>query len=110
MSRSFRKTPIFGFTTAQSEKEDKKIWHSRLRSREKQQLQQSAHSDPESHITTVELDVSNVWAFSKDGRQYFSVKRHADIAMSSAKSRARHADTKAQQALAKRFLQRTMAK
>ncbi len=110
MSRSFRKTPIFGFTTAQSEKEDKRIWHSRFRSREKQRLQQSALSDPESHLTTVELDVSNVWSFNKDGRQYFPVKRHAGIAMSSAKFRALHADTKAQQALAKRFLKRTMAK
>lgn len=34
MSRSRRKTPITGHTTCRSEREDKKIWHQRWRSRE----------------------------------------------------------------------------
>ena len=38
MSRSRRKTPIFGHTTARSEVHDKRLWHKRWRSRERDQL------------------------------------------------------------------------
>ena len=34
MSRSRRKTPIFGITTATSEAEDKRLWHKRLRAKD----------------------------------------------------------------------------
>lgn len=40
MSRSYRKTPIFGFTNATSEKKDKQIWHKRMRRNENQKLHQ----------------------------------------------------------------------
>lgn len=40
MSRSYRKTPIFGFTNATSEKKDKQIWHKRMRHAEHQKLSQ----------------------------------------------------------------------
>lgn len=35
MSRSRRKTPIVGHTTCGSEREDKKLWHQRWRTRER---------------------------------------------------------------------------
>ena len=39
MSRSRRKTPIVGHTTCGSEREDKKLWHQRWRTRERALLQ-----------------------------------------------------------------------
>lgn len=94
MSRSFRKTPCFGFagSTSTSEKQDKKIWHSRFRHAEKQKLaaiplyvegtvtvitDDYIYEVPtlsiggENHITTLPLDVSNVWDFAKDGKHYW---------------------------------------
>ncbi len=38
MSRSRRKTPIVGHATCRSEREDKKLWHQRWRSRERSAL------------------------------------------------------------------------
>lgn len=38
MSRSRRKTPIVGHTTCGSEREDKKLWHQRWRTRERTAL------------------------------------------------------------------------
>jgi len=38
MSRSIRKTPIFGHTTARSESDDKRLWHKRWRAIERDQL------------------------------------------------------------------------
>lgn len=38
MSRSRRKTPMFGYTTATSEAEDKRIWHKRWRAQLRGQL------------------------------------------------------------------------
>lgn len=40
MSRSYRKTPIFPCTCAESEKDDKRIWHKRMRRIENQKLHQ----------------------------------------------------------------------
>lgn len=45
MSRSYRKTPIFGHTNAKSEKDDKRIWHKRMRHTEHQKLNQIPISD-----------------------------------------------------------------
>jgi hypothetical protein len=38
MRRSRRKTPIVGHTTCRSEREDKKLWHQRWRTRERTAL------------------------------------------------------------------------
>lgn len=38
MSRTRRKTPIVGHTTCGSEREDKKLWHQRWRTRERTAL------------------------------------------------------------------------
>jgi len=52
MSRSRRKTPIVGHTTCGSEREDKKLWHQRWRTRERTALTSaspealSAHPPP----------------------------------------------------------------
>lgn len=67
MSRSRKKTPIHGITTAVSEKEGKRIWHKRMRARERDRL----ITDPESEPTH-EREVSDTWGMSKDGKQYYS--------------------------------------
>lgn len=44
MSRSRRKTPIVGHTTCGSEREDKKLWHQRWRTRERTAWRQASIS------------------------------------------------------------------
>jgi len=69
MSRSRRKTPIYGISTATSEKEGKRIWHKRMRTCERDRLRTLV--DPEAHLTTLVPEVSNCWSMEKDGRQWW---------------------------------------
>ena len=66
MSRSTRKTPIHGITTARSESADKQAWHGRLRASERTRI---AH-DGEDHIPVHEREVSDPWGMAKDGKRY----------------------------------------
>lgn len=65
MSKSFRKTPIFGMCNG-SEKRDKRRANRRLRGRVKVQVQHDAE------VLPVLREVSNVWTFQKDGKTYWS--------------------------------------
>lgn len=67
MSRSRKKTKIHGITTAESEAVDKRIWHKRLRARERDRLITDPESEP-----TLENDVSGVWDMAKDGKKYWA--------------------------------------
>lgn len=82
MSRSRRKTPIMGITTARSEREDKTIWHQRMRAHERTRLAKVSLDEPDSldHVAVSEREVSNPWGMAKDGRQYFSPKRQEKLA------------------------------
>jgi len=71
MSRSHRKTPIFGITTAQSERRDKQHWHRRWRLQERMALRKLAPTELDTHIDTDARAAGNVWAMAKDGRQYW---------------------------------------
>ena len=71
MSRSRKKTPVCGMTTAKSEKDDKKRWHRKARRLRKQ-----------SDEVILDKEVSDVWSMAKDGKQYLSKKtldRHPDL-------------------------------
>lgn len=70
MSRSHRKTPIYGISTAHSEKLDKRIWHKRMRARERERLHYALCA-PDSHLSTEPKEVSNLWSMAKDGRQWW---------------------------------------
>lgn len=70
MSRSFRKTPIVGNTTARSEKHDKKEWHQRHRHAVRQKLRTIDDLDEYQDIDIRES--SNPWSMSKDGRHYMT--------------------------------------
>ena len=67
MSRSRRHTPIIGMTVADSEKQDKRLANRALRRLARVTL---AIYGEEVEVMPVIRDVSNVWAFEKDGRQY----------------------------------------
>lgn len=65
MSRSYRKTPISGITTAESEAMDKRIWHKRMRARQRDRLMTDSESEP---VHTRE--VSDPWGMGKDGKRW----------------------------------------
>jgi hypothetical protein len=61
MSRSRKKTPIGGITTAVSEKKDKQLWHRKMR--------RAQRMNPEADLQ--EHEFSNPWQMDKDGKQYY---------------------------------------
>lgn len=64
MSRSRRKNPVTGFTTADSEKWDKRQANRRLRQTNKRILAKGGE------VFARKREVSNVWLFGKDGKQW----------------------------------------
>ncbi len=78
MSRSHRKTPIFGHTTARSEADDKRMWHKRWRSHERGQL---ASLDLNGDYLSVHRQtVSSPWDMAKDGKHWFDPRRQQKLA------------------------------
>jgi len=72
VSRSRRKTPIFGHTTARSEADDKRLWHKRWRSRVRDQL---ATLGPDGDPLPVHRQaVSSAWDMAKDGKHWFVIR------------------------------------
>lgn len=61
MSRSQRKKPIVSHTSCRSEREDKKLWHQRWRTRERSALANASPEALEAHLSLLENQVSNVW-------------------------------------------------
>ena len=72
MSRSRRKTPVCGITTAQSEKQDKRIANRRFRRAIRQQMQ----AEPQVEVLPQRREVSDVWAMDKDGKTRFDPEQH----------------------------------
>lgn len=64
MSRSRRKTPIFGMTTARSEERDKVQAHRDERRAVRAAIAEDADLMPHTR------EVSDVWGFAKDGKRY----------------------------------------
>jgi len=63
MSRSRKKVPISGITCGGCNRSDKKD-----KTRANRKLRRIVHSNPDTDITI--RDVSNVYDFAKDGKQY----------------------------------------
>ena len=78
MSRSRKKSPIFGNSNADSEAQDKRIWHSRMRHRERQALHSAVDFD--AHLTTARDDVSSTWNMAKDGKHFWDEKSREEAA------------------------------
>ncbi|UOB05889.1 hypothetical protein [[Acidovorax] ebreus] len=87
MSRSRRKTPIFGIANAPSEADDKRLWHKRWRSRERDQL---ASLPPDGDPLPVHRhSVSSTWDMAKDGKHWFDPYRQRAVAESIAARRTK---------------------
>ena len=71
MSRSRRKTKIFGVSKARSEKWDKVFYHRRLRHRVAVSLRESLREGEEPEVLAHFREVSDLWAFAKDGKIYW---------------------------------------
>ena len=71
MSRSFRRTPIGGWTTSTSEKKEKKLWHQKMRARCNQVAFHALFHDAENALLPFDNEVSDVWGMSKDGKVPF---------------------------------------
>jgi hypothetical protein len=67
MSRSRRKTPIFGYSLAESEARDKAIWHRRHRRVEGIAVKAAG---VEYMATSYRAHSNRAW-MAKDGRQYY---------------------------------------
>lgn len=65
MSRSVRKTKIFGITTAETEKQDKRRWNRTFRKVSKKLIRLEKEAPVKIH------GVTNVWDGAKDGKQYY---------------------------------------
>lgn len=108
MSRSLRKTTIYGVTTCESEKVDKKIWHRRWRSKEHARLACATMEALESHLTLLEDQVSSSWDMGKDGRRYWPIKSQQQYAKHYAE---KHCQNRVEEdALEQRILHRIAAK
>lgn len=73
MSRSRRKTPVFGNASARSEREGKKIWHSRMRAKSRTDI--ASATDLETVLPVLENEAGNVWSMEKDGKNYVRPSR-----------------------------------
>lgn len=80
MSRSRRKTPIFGMTSAKSEKRDKQTWHSRMRAHVRTGLTSIPQEQLDGYVAPVENEVGSVWSMAKDGKHYFRSDRQNVVA------------------------------
>jgi hypothetical protein len=76
MSRSRRKTPIFGHTTAKSDHPWKKLAARKLRHRVKQALNITLDCDG---FAGKRWDVENPWSAPKDGKHYWKLARSKDM-------------------------------
>ena len=73
MSRSYRKTKIFG-VSGDSEKYDKRIANRKFRKLSKNKIA-AGRDDLPTHLN----DVSNVWRFFKDGKLYWADATKKDM-------------------------------
>ncbi|HEX2095158.1 MAG TPA: hypothetical protein VHG28_22360 [Longimicrobiaceae bacterium] len=72
MSRSRRRTPIGGISSADSEKQDKRQANRRIR----RTVRQVLHQDPAGEMLPHEKELSNPWTMSKDGKRWFDPERY----------------------------------
>lgn len=69
MSRSRKKTPIGGLTTARSEKQDKRNMNKRLRRAVKMILKTDEREDA---VLPIKNEIMDPWSMSKDGKQIYT--------------------------------------
>ena len=72
MSRSRRKRPFRGFSTSETEKEDKRLANRKLRRKVRQALAVEEAPETLPHVR----ETSNPWSMDKDGKFRFDPERH----------------------------------
>lgn len=77
MSRSRKKHAVTGFTTARSEKKEKRIMNRAIRRITRHKLKQE---DREDSILPIPDEVMDVWSMSKDGKQWYAKVDKPDCA------------------------------
>ncbi|GAB5519720.1 MAG: hypothetical protein RhofKO_19710 [Rhodothermales bacterium] len=75
MSRSRRKTPVTGITSATTEKQEKREANRKLRRQTREQLKTQPTHEPLPELR----EVSNTWAMSKDGKRYVDADAHPKV-------------------------------
>lgn len=75
MSRSRKKNPHSGITTAKSEKQDKRVANRHVRRVNKSLL---ALTNDETHLQ-LKREVSDVWCMDKDGKQRFDPEKYPEL-------------------------------
>ena len=73
MSRSRKKTPKTGITSAETEKSNKRNANRKFRRVTKNQLKNG-----DSQFVAIK-EISNVWSFDKDGKQYLKNPTKKDL-------------------------------
>jgi hypothetical protein len=68
MSRSYKKHPIAGISTAASEKKDKQRYNRRFRRATRDILSTNPATETLPHL----YDYSNPWCMDKDGKRWFN--------------------------------------
>lgn len=71
MSRSYKKTPICGYTKANSDKQGKKMISKRIRMIEKQNIHSCLNHDNFDDFSTTSKEQIPKWTYlAKDGKQF----------------------------------------
>lgn len=108
MSRSYRKTPIFGHTTCRSERQDKKQWHKALRAKERVAQGLLSPDAFDSHMPLHENQVGDAWSMGKDGHHYWDASSREDTAVTIANRQGKNPAER--EALRNRLLHKWMGK
>ncbi|STL60981.1 Uncharacterised protein [Escherichia coli] len=108
MSRSRRKTPIVGHTTCGSEREDKKLWHQRWRTRERTALTSASPEALSAHLPLLEKPGQQRLVDGQGWPLLLAVKRQAATADRIANHKGRNPQERA--SLKKRLLRKWMSK
>lgn len=74
MSRSRKKTPVAGMTTAVSEKQDKRLYNRRYRRVTKQMV----HIEPAREVLPHLREYSDPWGMDKDGKHRFDPLKYPE--------------------------------
>ena len=75
MSRSKRRTPVRGRTSARSEKQDKRLYNRRYR----RACKQAIHADPTQEMLPLLREYSNPGAMDKDGKFWFDPRARPEL-------------------------------
>ena len=72
MSRSHRKTPVFGHTGCPSEKQDKQLSSRKMR----RKVRQYIIIDPDNFLNPKKQEILNKWEMGKDGKSYWNINSY----------------------------------